>query len=331
MSDHCPIFSGPKWQNQSNDEKLSILDPLMFNNPTPGKFHTLKMGEILIEDLNLTFDTVSDELPEQGFPLGRRSKVIHSVGVMARTVWRVVENNLGYTGIFASGCKDMYVRLSLADGPTKGPRGFIPALAMKFLRTNVPSANMFAMYTLEGQDSWNYFAHDLSNHLPDISPNAGFLLNHVRSSFAKASKYPSMIGLSNMASFDQDGNNTPAPVFPFKLVFHPTTALHNAFPDTPSDDWTGVLIQGLQTPQDLYYIYAVQNPNDDPSTFVHIGTLTSITPGTTSNFGDHHMFFEHTRMEKDFVYKPEWQSPADAIVAHTRSIEYFTFPDLPFN
>jgi len=325
-------FVGPQWQDQTNDAKLAVLDPIIANDTTPASFpNALELAELFVEDMNLSFDTVADDMPDQGFPLGIRQKLVHSVGVVADAQWTVVSNNLGYTGIFASGCTDMYVRLSLATAPTNASMGFVPGLAIKCLRTNVPSGNMFAMFSLQGQDSYNFFKHDLTNHPPDISPNAGFLLNELRSTFAKASGYPVMIGLSNIASLDQNGNNSTAPVFPFRLVFHPTTALNGAFPDTPSDDWTSVLVQGLQTPQDLYYVYAVQNPNDDPSNFVQIATVTTLSPITTSNWGDVSMFHEHTRMENDFAIRPDWQAQADAIMANQRSVDYYTFPDLPFN
>jgi len=329
---HSQTFVGPQWQDQSNDAKLSLLDNIIYNDTTAGSFpNALELAELFVEDMNLSFDTVADDMPDQGFPLGRRVKLVHSVGVVADAQWTVVPNSLGYTGILGSGCKDLYVRLSLATAPTTDTNGYVPGLAVKCLRSNVPSGNMFAMYSLQGQNSYNFFKHDLTNHPPDISPNAGFLLNELRSTFAKASNYPVMIGISDFATTDQDGNNTTAPVFPFRLVFHPTTALNGAFPDAPSSDWTGDLIQGLGNPQDLWYVYAVQNPNDAPSNFVQIATVTSLSPASTSSFGDNFMFHEHTRMENDFAYRPDWQAQADAIMANQRAVNYYTFPDLPFN
>jgi hypothetical protein len=279
--------------------------------------------------MNLSFDTYGDDMPEQFFQ--RRPKLIHSVGVVADAVWQVVPNNLGYTGIFSSGCNNLYIRLSLARVPDTGPGGYVPGISLKCLRNQVPSGNMFAMYSLQGQDSWNFFKHDLTNHVPDLSDNAQFLLRELRATFAKASNWPVMIGLSGLAHYDQQGNNVSSPVFPFRLVFHPTTAMHNAFPDTPQQPFEQVLVKGLSTPGPLYYLYAVVNPNDSNPQFVHIATISTITPATTSNFGDVYMFFQHTRMEEDFIYRPDWAAPATQIMANQRSVDDFTYPDLPFN
>jgi len=265
------------------------------------------------------------------FLVQRRPKLIHSVGVVLDSVWKVVPNSLGYTGIFAMGCENLYVRLSCARVPTNGTGGYTPGLSLKCLRTGLPSGNMFAMFSLQGQDSWNFFKHDLTNHVPDLSSNAEFILQELRNTFAKASNWPVMIGLSNLASYDQDGKNYTSPVFPFRLVFHPTTALHNAFPDTPQEPFEEVLMNGLNSPRDLYSIYAVINPNDSVDKFVQIGTISSVSPASTSNFGDNLMFFQHTRMENDFIYRPDWADPATQIMANQRAVDDYNYPDLPFN
>lgn len=323
-------YVGPVWQHKSAQIKQSTLDTVIRNDTTSGTFPTdLELAELFIEDMNLSFDTVGDDMPDQLFQ--RRPKLIHSIGVVADAVWKVVPNSQGYTGVFASGCDNMYIRLSLAKTPTTGTGGYTPGLSVKCLRNGVPSGNIFAMYSLQGQDSWNFFAHDLTNHVPDLSNNAGFLLKELRATFAKASNWPVMIGVSDLAILDKNGNNITSPKFPFRLIFHPTTALHNAFPDAPQQPFQDVLAKGLSNPADLYYIYAAVNPNDQNSQLVHIGTITTTTPATTTNFGDVYMFFEHTRMENDFVFRPDWAEPANQIMAHQRTIDYYTFPDLPFN
>jgi len=324
-------FSGSAWQHQTAPAKKSILDTTIKNDTTSGTFpNDLQLAELFLEDMSVTFDTVADDMPYQ-FIIQRRPKLIHSVGVILDAVWTVVPNSLGYTGIYATGCTNTIIRLSLATAPTNATGGFTPGISVKCLRNQVPSGNMMALYSLEGQDSWNFFKHDLTNHVPDLSTNSQFILQELRSLFAGASAWPVMIGTSNLAHYDQNGNNITSPVFPFRLVFHPTTALHNAFPDTPQQDFTAGLVKGLQTPQDIYYVYAVPNPNDPIQNYVHIATLTSTAPATTSNFGDVYMFFEHTRMESDFVFRPDWAQPATQIMANQRAIDHYTFPDLPFN
>ena len=39
-------------------------------------------------------------------------------------------------------------------------------MALKFMRDGGPSANLLAMYSLDGTpDSWDFFSKDLSNHI----------------------------------------------------------------------------------------------------------------------------------------------------------------------
>jgi len=286
---------------------------------------------LFIEDMNLSFDTVADDLPYQFIIPQRRPKLVHSVGVIAPAIWTPVANSLGYTGIFSSGCSDLFVRLSVARSPDPSTNSsYTPGLAVKCLRDGVPAGDIFAMFSLQGQVSWNFFKNDLTNHVPDLSSSAPFILQELRGVFAKASNWPVMLGLSDLAEYDSQGNNVTNPTFPFRLVFHPTTALHLAFPDAPQTPFQDVLANGLQNPGDMYYVYAVVNPGDSTDQFVQIGTITTTGPGSTSNFGDTFMFFEHTRMENDLMYRPDWADPATQIMANQRAVDDYTYPNLPF-
>ena len=40
-------------------------------------------------------------------------------------------------------------------------------MGLKFLRDGVDSANLVAMYSVDGQESWNFFKNDFSNHIPE--------------------------------------------------------------------------------------------------------------------------------------------------------------------
>lgn len=49
------------------------------------------------------------------------------------------------------------------------PKTFIPFVSVKFLRNDVPSANLVCGYSFEGTDSYNFFEHDFSNQIPAVS------------------------------------------------------------------------------------------------------------------------------------------------------------------
>jgi hypothetical protein len=46
-------------------------------------------------------------------------------------------------------------------------------------------------------------------------------LHALKAKFMEASNFPSMLGLRDFASFDEQGNNYTDPKFPFRLVFQP--------------------------------------------------------------------------------------------------------------
>uniref|UniRef100_A0A6B2LB55 Catalase core domain-containing protein n=1 Tax=Arcella intermedia TaxID=1963864 RepID=A0A6B2LB55_9EUKA len=285
----------------------------------------MEIPKLFLESMDSSFDWVGDDMPD-GF-LGRRQKLVHSVGTTVRAKWVATSNP--YTGVF-KGCDNAFVRFSAAaqPDPTEA-KGFTPGIAVKCFRNATNSANVFAMYSLQGQSSWNFFEHDLTNHVPDLGTDAGFVLEQIRSTFAKGSNYPVMLGLSEFAMMDQHGRNVASPAFPWRLVFHPVTAIHKAFPSAPSaSPFEYVIAAGLQTPGPLYEIYAQDKPTSQNVT--RIGTLYTTEPATTSNFGDNFMFFQHTRLEEDFTYYPEFRQAADDIMAYQRTQACFTFPDMPW-
>ena len=98
--------------------------------------------------------------PGDELPTGRR-KLIHPVGVVGRVEWRD-RGGHPYTGIFKGGAKHGIVRLghSLVPRPGKAtdtvgnPR---PGMGLKLLRDGRDSANVLAVISLSGQQSWNFF------------------------------------------------------------------------------------------------------------------------------------------------------------------------------
>ena len=50
--------------------------------------------------------------------------------------------------------------------PDTGTVRTAPGMGLKFLRDGMDSANLLAMFAVEGQESWNFFKNDFSNHIP---------------------------------------------------------------------------------------------------------------------------------------------------------------------
>jgi len=321
-------FSGPTYQSEIADEKIQDLQTAILQDTNSGPWYSFQEVELFLESMNVTFDTVADDMPYQFLGLQRRPKLIHSVGVVARATWRALPSP--FTGVLGSGCKDVIVRLSLAHA-ADASNPYVPAISLKCLRSGLPSGNLFAMYSLQGQDSWNFFKHDLTNHVPDLSANSGIILEKLRARFAEASNYPVMIGLSNLASYSDNGTTVQNPKFPFRVIFHPYRAWHLYYPDSqPFVSFQEQLATTL-TPSPLYQIYAQIEPDDDLTKFIQIGQLDLTSTATTSKFGDTLMFFQHTRMENDLNYRPDWAEKAQAIMAFQQSVDNYVYPDLGWN
>jgi len=339
-------FHGKAYQKSSAQNKASLLSKALILNRTPGGYYSLEdmLAQLGLESMDTSFDTIADDMPTQFFGAEYRKKVIHSVAAHGFGVWQPVPNNLSLTGIFQSGCDNVLVRLSSAGKPaqlgnstfnaTAVPGALTPGLAMKFLRDNIPSANVFAIWSLGGQQSYNFFAHDASNHIPAIPNDSPLPAKIIQDKFATASNFPNMVGVSHLAEFDQNGNKVPSPVFPWRIIFHPATDLHTAFPDNyPNMPFYQQLSTEVK-PGLLYQVFALLDPADDAnlSSAVHIADFRLTTTLTTSDFGDSHLFFQHHRFENDIGYHSEWAAAAKAIIAQqAASANQVIYPDLPFH
>jgi hypothetical protein len=276
--------------------------------------------------MNPTFDAVREDLPPQGpFDWFQRPKLIHSVGCIASSTFTPTSTNK-FTGIF-QGSNYGFVRFSTAASYDATPQSFTPGISLKFLRDGIPSANFMSMYSLEGSDSFNFFTHDLTNHVPNLSLNASEALRLLGDKFMEASDWPIFLGLSDVASFDEHGKQVAAPVFPYRLVFQALPDLKAMFSKQFTTSELCTMISKVPAPRVIYNVYAETDPNDTPQLIGHL----SITSQATSSFwADSSMFFEHKRMEDDFGIRPDWVSAATEIIDQQAELPYFNgYPDLP--
>jgi hypothetical protein len=266
-----------------------------------GFYSSLTVATIFLEDMSTTFNHQADSFPDS------RKKLIHTVGAIAQAEL-VVDPANGYSGVF-EGVSNVLVRLSVAKSPdfTKTTAdgandNFTPGMSLKFLRDSLPSANLLAMFGVNGFPSWNFFFKDFSNHIPSAS---GLALKALACKFSTATKYIQTIGLKDLASWNEKGEDRRGDmIFPFKLVFRPTDQVKNLFPDTFVDKYTNQL-KTIQTGTVLYDVYAVGTPDGAE---VKIGSLRTTSPFVTSHWGDEKLWFQHNLMDDDLAVHPEWTS-----------------------
>ena len=132
-----------------------------------------------------TLRAPGDELPWQEgiFEDGYRMKYIHTVGTVGQVEWRDLGGH-SYSGMF-SGNSNGVVRFSLAKEPAPPALNTAPGMGLKLLRDGMDSANLVAMYSVNGQESWNFFKNDFTTHVPD----ADITLYPLLLKFSEATNY----------------------------------------------------------------------------------------------------------------------------------------------
>ncbi len=140
------------------------------------------------------------------------------------------------------------------------------------------------MFSVEGQDSWNIFKQDLSNHIP-FSQVAK--IRAVGCKFGTATPFNQYVGLSDFAVYSQDGRTALNVNFPFQLIFEPT--LRDQYPDEFQADFPEIL-KKIPAGTLLFKVYAVKYPR---ASKVHIGNLVMTSKFIESEYGDKYLFFRH--------------------------------------
>jgi len=322
--DYCIFEPDTTYENNDPDVKLKRLTELLWPSSQsleglrnlksggPEKFEASGKFPSLIgvalgafgESVSLSFDAIADV-----FPI-KRTKVIHSVGVVGEIQWKSVGEH-DFTGIFkgASGL----IRLSSAKAPTTGEKGVHnPGAGLKFFRKGRPSANFVAMPSLAGQScagkNGNFFNLPFTNHIPYPADNFG--LETIARKFWQASFCPLMIGLSDLASPEEGEHGT----FPFELSLERSESAPGV--EVDCEDYTNKLTRfaDLELDQVLFDVYATSGPGQEKNKIAEIILKDKLRP---SKFGDEELFFKHQRKEEDFQLEPQWlewiqkNNPAD--------------------
>ena len=152
VSAYKPTTNTPEWIAQSAADKHAGLWDLITADESTGEWH---LPGVMLEGMNEVFDSAGDEF-ECGWT-GCRNKCIHSLGNVSKV--KFVSTGQGnFTGIFGADADYGFLRLSVAAGePNPDKVNLKPGMGLKFLRDGVDSANLVSMYSVDGQDSFNFF------------------------------------------------------------------------------------------------------------------------------------------------------------------------------
>lgn len=154
-----PEAHGDDYIAKSAAEKEDFLWEQITSDASSGSW--LHLPGVLIESMAPTFDTPGDDMP--CYWDGCRNKDIHSVGVISKV--KFVAEDSPFTGAF-KGIDHGFVRHSTAAPYKSSTKALTPGLGLKFLRDGKDSANLVSMLSVDGQESFNFFKNDWSNHIP---------------------------------------------------------------------------------------------------------------------------------------------------------------------
>ncbi len=225
-------------------------------------------------------------------------KYLHRRGSVAKVRFVPTENH-PYTGILR-GAECALLRLSITYRPTK-KRNFAPGLALKVLRDGIPSANVSALYRLEGQEkNYNILENPLSNIVP-IGQEFGLKLVH--KIFKRVTAYPEELLLSHLAERTESGEREIKIVTPRQIFFVPTNKFQ--FSQKPHDFRHD--LKKIPRGSKLYQVFVLpsepkstsysQYKNSNIENFLkdsqYIGDLVTTSEFVASEFGDEGLFFRH--------------------------------------
>jgi len=283
-----------EYQALSAECKMELIWQKVLQDGSAQRFFVgPEMSTLFSQDMNLTYDFVSDTMP-----IGRK-KVTHPVGVTSKVEF-IPHPDTPYTGIF-KGCKNAIMRISDTTKSTPEIPKTVPGFGVKFLRDGMSSANMLAMFSFDGQTSFNFFKNRWTTILREFNNECA------RQTIAKqlATVTPHIGGTSVMelSQFDEYGYEEPYPHWPYQVDVEPydvygwTDEYQNDF----SDQMTAI-------PEDtvMFKIFGFDEPPEFGGRDRLIGWIVSRSEQITSFWGDDQLFFQHRRMDDDIKFRPHY-------------------------
>merc|ERR1711981_369697 len=187
--------------------------------------------------------------------------------------------------------------------------GFVnPSIAIKFLRDFTFAGNQLAMVTFDmpWPPSYNFWENDFLSQVPDFTSTCQ--RDSLARFNAEATPFIFTNGHKRMAVNEEDGTRvkTADRKFPFFIRYEPIRANLPATDD--KSRWFQQLEgeEAIPTGTHIFDVYALENhngttdPNSTPEDQVKIGEVWTTSAFTQSLWGDERLFFQHSKLERDF-------------------------------
>lgn len=251
---------------------------------------------LFLQDMNLSFDHNGDTMPDN------RVKMTHPRGVTMKVAFRPTANS-PYTGIFR-GAKHGILRVSEVVRTDKEITITSPGFGIKFLRDGMDSANTVAMFSFDGQPSYNYFENRWSTHLNE--PLNECARETIGKKLAEVTDHIGAMSVMNWGEYTESGVKEQRPVWPFILDFEPIDAY--GWTDAWQADFTDQL-SSITPGTVLWKVFAFSDPKHklSGSRGDLIGRVVLTSEITTSLWGDKSLFFKHQRIDDDLEVHTWWK------------------------
>ena len=171
----------------------------------------IEFESLFAQDMNLTYDSVTDTMPVD------RLKKTHSVGLTAKIEFIPTEYT-PYTGMFR-GSKHGIMRISDTTKTTPEVTKTVPGFGLKFLRDGMSSANILAMFSFDGQKSFNFFKNRWVTILREFNNKCA--RETIGKKLATVTDHIGGTSVMEVAQFDEYGHEEEYPHWPFQLEFEP--------------------------------------------------------------------------------------------------------------
>jgi len=258
-----------------------------------------------LTSVRTTFDNYRPEMPPS------REKLIHTVGSICKFHLDISPSS-PYTGLLGPGLKVGFVRMGSAVDPGSYGDGVAPGLGFKLPRSGRHDGDFVMLNALGFGEHWDFFHLNQSNH---IAPANGFTAV-VAEKFKEASQCPYQVGLSDLATYSQDGRESSPPKFPFKLLMVSGPSVKTGTKGKTLDAIHAEL-DAIPLGTTLYNVYACSKSSGDEMAPAEnldacggamlLGALKTASKCTTSWYGDSAFHVRHQRIEEDWQLEPSYR------------------------
>lgn len=205
-------FDTPEYQALPAICKHEMIWRKVLQDDTRERFYTgTEFQSLFSQDMNQSYDTLSDTMPIN------RKKVTHPVGITSKIEF-IAHPDSPYTGLWR-GAKYGIMRISDTTKTVPHITKTAPGFGIKFLRDGMSSGNSVAMFSFDGQTSFNFFKNRWTTILREMQNQCA--RETIGKKLASVTDHIGATSTMEMAEYDERGHKEEHPNWPFEVNYEP--------------------------------------------------------------------------------------------------------------